>query len=218
MAFRQGGRRACSLVVALAESGLAGGRIGAPKAIKIESGPCSSRTIHLAWSGQSRGFAARPASSSSGALEACHLGETKAWRCPPCCVTATLHDLFSRFPLHLTAASPVAAGAAQGKQGGVRWSAVLLGIPSAVAAYLCSWQVQRRQKKIELLAEREARMSGAPLDLFEEEYLPEEYTRVTLSGTFDYSKDAFVGPRGRPSASGMTETVGAGLERVAGGK
>lgn len=88
----------------------------------------------------------------------------------------------------------------------MKWSAILLGVPSVIAAYLGTWQLQRRQQKIELLAEREARMAGEPLDLFAEGYLPPEYTRVTLIGTFDYSKDAFIGPRGRPSG-GMTETV-----------
>lgn len=88
------------------------------------------------------------------------------------------------------------------------WSAALLGIPSLVAAYLGNWQLERRQWKMRLLEERREQLLAEPIDLFAVDELPPEYSRVTLTGTYDHAKAAFVGPRGRPSSAGVTEQVG----------
>ncbi|KAL6771980.1 SHY1 [Auxenochlorella protothecoides x Auxenochlorella symbiontica] len=85
------------------------------------------------------------------------------------------------------------------------WSAALLGIPSLLAAYLGNWQLERRQWKMRLLEERREQLLAEPIDLFAVDELPPEYSRVTLTGTYDHAKAAFVGPRGRPSSAGVTE-------------
>lgn len=85
-----------------------------------------------------------------------------------------------------------------------------------MAAYLGNWQLDRRQWKTRLLEERREQLLAEPINLFSAEELPPEYSRVSLTGTFDHAKAAYVGPRGRPSSAGVTEQV-SGAESISGG-
>lgn len=83
----------------------------------------------------------------------------------------------------------------------------MLVLPPMLAAYLGVWQIGRREEKIRMLEERERVMmteDDAPSDvLFSGEHVA-EYTKVSVSGTYDESKSMFIGPRPR-SSMGITE-------------
>lgn len=72
----------------------------------------------------------------------------------------------------------------------------LLLIPGSAFGLGC-WQVQRRQWKLSLIKELEDKISQppVPLPLEESEFEKLEYQRVTCSGTFDHSREVYMGPR-----------------------
>ncbi|XP_078439469.1 surfeit locus 1 cytochrome c oxidase biogenesis protein [Wolffia australiana] len=95
-----------------------------------------------------------------------------------------------------------------GKEGG-SWSKFLLFIPGAVTFGLGSWQIVRRQEKIETIEHRQKRLEMEPIKGANESTLVEdfnslEFRRLECKGIFDESKSIFVGPRSR-SISGLTE-------------
>jgi len=77
---------------------------------------------------------------------------------------------------------------------------------------LGTWQVQRRQWKLDLIDDLEAKTQALPVsfptDLSELEDL--EYRKVTLIGTFDHSREIFMGPRPL-MVSGDVKQQGSGL-------
>eukprot|EP00850_Spirogloea_muscicola_P004256 SM000018S03621 [mRNA] locus=s18:330498:333045:- [translate_table: standard] len=101
------------------------------------------------------------------------------------------------------------------------WSILVLLLPPAAAFGLGTWQLQRRQRKVDLLQQREQRLQEEPVPLTLELKLaasssqhvggsgagntgPLEYRRVVCEGTLDEARSLFVGPRGR-SVGGITE-------------
>ncbi|XP_064091211.1 surfeit locus protein 1-like [Macrobrachium nipponense] len=77
-------------------------------------------------------------------------------------------------------------------------SVFLLVVPCGTFC-LGTWQYQRRQWKLNLIAELEARTSAPPVEFPEDlnDLEDLEYKRVRLRGTFDHSKEIFMGPRPR---------------------
>ncbi|WIA13387.1 hypothetical protein OEZ85_006967 [Tetradesmus obliquus] len=71
--------------------------------------------------------------------------------------------------------------------------ASLLFLPSAVAATMAAWQVQRMQLKQGVVDEATRNMEQQPVDLLQGT-VP-EFRRVAVQGTYDHSRTAFVGPR-----------------------
>eukprot|EP00850_Spirogloea_muscicola_P002854 SM000011S19032 [mRNA] locus=s11:554732:557295:+ [translate_table: standard] len=97
------------------------------------------------------------------------------------------------------------------------WSILVLLLPPAAAFGLGTWQLQRRQRKVDLLQQREQRLLEEPVPLTLELKLaagssqhvggnasPLEYRRVVCEGTLDEARSLYIGPRGR-SVSGITE-------------
>ncbi|KAL5713610.1 hypothetical protein ACHQM5_015671 [Ranunculus cassubicifolius] len=95
----------------------------------------------------------------------------------------------------------------QSQEGG-RLSRWLLFLPGAITFGLGSWQIARRQDKIEMLEYRRSRLGLEPLTLNSVSSSQEsdslEFRRVICEGVFDESKSIYVGPRSR-SISGVTE-------------
>lgn len=105
-----------------------------------------------------------------------------------------------------------------------RWSAVLLFIPGLATFGLGTWQLQRRQWKVELLDYRRNRLGDAvvPLDValdlassdssrnIDQQEPPKsalaslEFRRVLCEGTYAEDQSLYLGPRGR-STHGVTE-------------
>lgn len=96
-----------------------------------------------------------------------------------------------------------------------RWSGLLLFIPGVATFGLGTWQIFRRQKKMELIEHRQKRLEQDPLPLTS--VLPEtsdtqskakisslEFRKVVCEGVYDESKSIYIGPRSR-SVSGITE-------------
>merc|ERR1712142_405700 len=77
---------------------------------------------------------------------------------------------------------------------------------------LGTWQVQRREWKLGLIADLEEKTQSTPMpfptDLNELEDL--EYRKVKLCGTFDHSREIFMGPRPL-MVSGDIQQEGSGL-------
>ncbi|XP_066990239.1 surfeit locus protein 1 [Macrobrachium rosenbergii] len=75
-------------------------------------------------------------------------------------------------------------------------SVFLLVVPCGTFC-LGTWQYQRRKWKLNLIAELEARTSAPPVEFPEDlnDLEDLEYKRVRLRGTFDHSKEIFMGPR-----------------------
>ncbi|GFP89050.1 rac-like GTP-binding protein arac3 [Phtheirospermum japonicum] len=96
------------------------------------------------------------------------------------------------------------------KRGRSTWSKLLLFIPGAITFGLGTWQLIRRQEKIEMLEYRKNRLKMEPLKGNEvlsasgslEDSM--EFRRVRCKGVFDEKKSIYVGPRSR-SISGVTE-------------
>eukprot|EP00850_Spirogloea_muscicola_P005689 SM000026S08938 [mRNA] locus=s26:674772:677269:+ [translate_table: standard] len=95
------------------------------------------------------------------------------------------------------------------------WSILVLLLPPAAAFGLGTWQLKRRQQKVDLLQQREQRLQEEPVPLTLELKLaasssqhvgasPFEYRRVVCEGMLDEARSLFVGPRGR-SVGGITE-------------
>ncbi|KAJ4962322.1 hypothetical protein NE237_022261 [Protea cynaroides] len=90
-----------------------------------------------------------------------------------------------------------------------RWSRWLLFLPGAITFGLGTWQIFRRQQKIEMLEYRKKRLEVEPMlwnriSSSGEDLDSLEFTRVICKGIFDESKSVYVGPRSR-SISGVTE-------------
>ncbi|VFQ70696.1 unnamed protein product [Cuscuta campestris] len=89
------------------------------------------------------------------------------------------------------------------------WSNVFLFIPGAIAFGLGTWQIFRRQDKVEMLEYRKNRLGMDPLKCNEVALSSEdlnclEFRKVLCRGVFDEMKSVYVGPRSR-SISGVTE-------------
>ncbi|RUS81894.1 hypothetical protein EGW08_010364 [Elysia chlorotica] len=82
----------------------------------------------------------------------------------------------------------------------------LLIIPLTTFA-LGTWQIQRRTWKLNLIQELEEKMRAEPIPLPSnlEDLKNMEYRRVKVTGTFDHSKELFIGPR---SNTNEPETMG----------
>lgn len=72
----------------------------------------------------------------------------------------------------------------------------LLIVPLA-AFGLGTWQIQRREWKLNLIKELEEKMQAPPIPLPQniEEIQNLEYRKVKVRGTFDHSREVFIGPR-----------------------
>lgn len=122
----------------------------------------------------------------------------------------------SRFSTSSPAAAASSAAAAdgsssqaRGKEDGSRWSRWLLFVPGAIAFGLGTWQVFRRQDKINMLEYRQGRLDMEPMELKDvspsnKDLQSLEFRRVFGKGVFDDKRSIFVGPRSR-SISGVTE-------------
>ncbi|KAG5536544.1 hypothetical protein RHGRI_024088 [Rhododendron griersonianum] len=103
---------------------------------------------------------------------------------------------------------PLTSSQPQDKQKGSRWSKLLLFVPGGITFGLGTWQIFRRQDKIEMLEYRQKRMdlepiSGNILAPSSDNLDALEFRRVLCKGLFD-EKSIYVGPRSR-SISGVTE-------------
>lgn len=90
-------------------------------------------------------------------------------------------------------------------------SLFLLSVPIGTFC-LGTWQYQRRKWKLNLIAQLQERTAAPPVDFPEElDELDElEYRRVKISGTFDHSREIFLGPRPR-LVGGDVQEAGSGL-------
>ncbi|MCL7043127.1 hypothetical protein MKW94_025596 [Papaver nudicaule] len=91
------------------------------------------------------------------------------------------------------------------------WSRYLLFLPGAITFGLGTWQIFRRQDKVEMLDYRRNRLGLDPVVLNNISSSSSsgdsgslEFRRVMCEGIFDESKSIYVGPRSR-SISGVTE-------------
>ncbi|WCJ42100.1 Surfeit locus protein 1 [Euphorbia peplus] len=90
-----------------------------------------------------------------------------------------------------------------------RLSKWLLFLPGAITFGLGTWQIFRRQDKIEMLEYRKKRLEMEPVKFNEispsSDHLDAlEFRRVACKGVFDEKRSIFIGPRSR-SISGITE-------------
>ncbi|CAL4938110.1 unnamed protein product [Urochloa decumbens] len=87
------------------------------------------------------------------------------------------------------------------------WSKLFLFAPGAITFGLGTWQLFRRQEKIEMLDYRTRRLEMEPV-AWNEAALRDpdalEFRKIVCEGDFDEEKSVFVGPRSR-SISGVTE-------------
>ncbi|URE41830.1 hypothetical protein MUK42_20133 [Musa troglodytarum] len=107
-----------------------------------------------------------------------------------------------------TYAAASAGSRSQEKERG-KWSKALLFLPGAITFGLGTWQLFRRQEKIEMLDYRTKRLEMEPLKWNElsssdHDFNSLEFRKVICEGDFDESKSVYVGPRSR-SISGVTE-------------
>ncbi|CAN4088723.1 unnamed protein product [Withania somnifera] len=120
----------------------------------------------------------------------------------------TTQALQLRF-LATATSSPVPETQRSEKGGPSRWSNLLLFVPGVITFGLGTWQIIRRQDKIEMLKYRQNRLQMGPLDCnavspSSESVNSLEFCRVRCRGVFDEKKSIFIGPRSR-SISGVTE-------------
>ncbi|KAJ3673954.1 hypothetical protein LUZ60_005946 [Juncus effusus] len=88
-------------------------------------------------------------------------------------------------------------------------SKLLLFLPGAITFGLGTWQLIRRQEKIEMLDYRRKRLETDPVTCKELPFLSSEipsleFRKLVCEGDFEEEKSVFVGPRSR-SISGVTE-------------
>ncbi|KAJ6802000.1 surfeit locus protein 1-like [Iris pallida] len=115
---------------------------------------------------------------------------------------------FSTADAVAVASSAAAPSQSQGNHSG-RWSRFLLFLPGAITFGLGTWQILRRQDKIEMLEYRRKRLEMEPIKWNE---APSSYNnldslefrKIIFEGDFDEGKSIYVGPRSR-SISGVTE-------------
>ncbi|GFO49554.1 surf1-like protein [Plakobranchus ocellatus] len=84
---------------------------------------------------------------------------------------------------------------------------------------LGTWQIQRRQWKLNLIQELEDKMLAPPVPLPEnlDDLKQMEYRRVVVKGTFDHSKELFIGPRtntNEPETMGSARATSVGVHVV----
>ncbi|KAJ1298344.1 hypothetical protein BS78_01G445400 [Paspalum vaginatum] len=113
-----------------------------------------------------------------------------------------------RAPPPPAAAAPPPPGA--GKEAST-WSKLFLFAPGAITFGLGTWQLFRRQEKIEMLDYRTRRLEMEPVAWNEaassaalRDPAALEFRKIVCEGDFDEEKSVFVGPRSR-SISGVTE-------------
>ncbi|XP_009623938.1 surfeit locus protein 1-like [Nicotiana tabacum] len=123
----------------------------------------------------------------------------------------TTRELQLRFCSAATSAAAISAPETQPseKNGPSRLSKLLLFVPGVITFGLGTWQIIRRQEKIEMLEYRQNRLRMDPLNCNEVSPSSEnvdalEFRRVLCSGVFDEKRSIFIGPRSR-SISGVTE-------------
>ena len=80
-----------------------------------------------------------------------------------------------------------------------RW---LLFLPPAAAAYLCTWQIERKAWKEGLMQRWEAAAAAEPVALASLPACAPELTRVVAAGLLDHGRAVLVGPRPRSVAGG----------------
>lgn len=83
-------------------------------------------------------------------------------------------------------------------------AAFVFALPCLFTAFLGTWQVVRRQSKVELVEARTAALQGAGVELNELSVKPAEFTRVHIQGEFDHESSIYVGPRPRSSMGSAT--------------
>ncbi|XP_008804510.3 surfeit locus protein 1 isoform X2 [Phoenix dactylifera] len=110
-------------------------------------------------------------------------------------------------PSFASVAGPSASQAPEKERG--RWSKLLLFLPGAITFGLGTWQLFRRQEKIEMLDYRRKRLETEPImwneiHSLDHDVASSEFRRVICEGYFDETKSIYVGPRSR-SISGVTE-------------
>ena len=76
-----------------------------------------------------------------------------------------------------------------------RIGTVLFGGVAAGTGCLCAWQLNRYGWKVNLIAERTAKLNEPPTSLASD---PAEYTHVALAGEFDHGAQQLLGPRSPP--------------------
>ncbi|CAD7704252.1 unnamed protein product [Ostreobium quekettii] len=86
-------------------------------------------------------------------------------------------------------AAPVVAG-------GGGWTGLLLFVPSAFAATLGFWQLDRRKWKTDLIERRKAQLQEDPVDIQAIDQ-PVEFQHVRAVGKLIQENSVFVGPRVR---------------------
>ncbi|XP_022136969.1 surfeit locus protein 1 [Momordica charantia] len=125
--------------------------------------------------------------------------------------TPSSYSLFSSAAAVSSASDPQSSSLsqAQQKQRESRWSKWLLFLPGALTFGLGTWQIFRRQEKIEMLDFRQKRLLMEPVNInslfpLEDKLDDLEFRRVICKGVFDEKKSIYVGPRSR-SISGVTE-------------
>ncbi|XP_043713251.1 surfeit locus protein 1 isoform X2 [Telopea speciosissima] len=127
---------------------------------------------------------------------------TSSWKCSFSTSAGPLSSLPQSF-------SPSSSQSqAQDKKTG-RWSRWLLFLPGAITFGLGTWQIFRRQNKIEMLEYREKRLELEPIpwngiSSSDGDLDSLEFRRVICKGVFDETKSIYLGPRSR-SISGVTE-------------
>ncbi|DBB15985.1 TPA: hypothetical protein ACH3X3_003354 [Trebouxia sp. C0006] len=97
---------------------------------------------------------------------------------------------------------PKSAGKNQGSSSSS--AAFVFALPCLFTAFLGTWQIVRRQSKVELVEARTAALQGAGVELNELSVKPAEFTRVHIQGEFDHESSIYVGPRPRSSMGSAT--------------
>lgn len=120
--------------------------------------------------------------------------------------------IYSQFSSSASAAvgdgSPATASSPSSQeQGRGVWSKLLLFVPGAISFGLGTWQIFRRQDKIEMLDYRQKRLDLDPIRLTSASNSGSsndlEFRRIVCRGSLDEKRSIFVGPRSR-SISGVT--------------
>lgn len=83
-------------------------------------------------------------------------------------------------------------------------AAFIFALPCLFTAFLGTWQVLRRQSKVELVQARTTALQGAGVELTDLPERPAEFTRVHLEGRFDHDSSLYIGPRPRSSMGSAT--------------
>ncbi|KAJ0973692.1 hypothetical protein J5N97_015657 [Dioscorea zingiberensis] len=112
-------------------------------------------------------------------------------------------------PFSSSSSEPLASRSQEKERGG--WAKLFLFLPGAITFGLGTWQLFRREEKIEMLDYRKKRLEMEPIlwnkmKSFSNGGLDDslEFRKVLCEGVFDEEKSVYVGPRSR-SISGVTE-------------